>query len=885
MKSRRILSPLAVILAVSCNLAEPEMIPIDSPFSPDQITSANLSGELVPGVIRIKFNECPSSISEVPELIPEMGVISVRRTFPSDARFIEREKEAGLDLWYDIVFDENIPVTKAASGILQNKNIVEVEGIRLSEPAVAWPFNDPSINRQWHYANDGSRRNSVAGADANVLDAWNVETGSENVIVAVIDAGVRYSHEDLRDAMWVNTAEAQGTTGVDDDGNGYVDDIYGFNFCGDSDHMLGKILPDDHGTHVAGTIAAVNNNGLGGAGIAGGNGEHKGARIMGCQIIMDGNFGGNTPAAFKYAADNGAVIANNSWSYSDQSIGGIQSSLREAIEYFKRYAGFDANGNQVGPMAGGIVFFAAGNESTNTSWPSQYEGVFAVSAIASNWNAAYYTNYGSWVDIAAPGGDAQLGPQVYSTTAGNDSSYDSLQGTSMACPHVSGVAALVVSHFGGPGFTSEKLWDILSNSANSTDLYSYNTGKAGKLGIGMVNAAAALANEGPLPPAEVEGVEASSNANQITVSWKVATDPESGKAARNAIFYSEKSLADFKVTSDGKASDENVAKVMAPSGVAKAGDRISHNIDGLKFGTLYHIRICAVDNLDNYGPLSDEITVKTMNNNKPVLTAVNGTNVSIKEHEKAVLNFNVSDPDGHTVSVALDKSFNGMELSPIENGKCSISFYGKTLGAGKYDVVLTASDGYEETSLNISCSVDENHSPVTTGTMENIVFNGKGEKKEMDLTQFFNDPDGENLSYSASSSSTSIIFKTDIKENRLVVESNWFGTATMTVTATDAFGKSVSQDVIVLVRDGSSAIDLYPNPVKDFLNVRAGSDITFDICIYSGTGAKVFDSSVSTSPFKPGQIDMSEYPDGSYTVIAKWQNGEEKHVIIKSAGK
>lgn len=882
---RYFLSILTLLSAVACNLAEPETTPAESPYSPDQITSVNLSGELVPGMIRVKLTESPSDISDISEYLSDMEVISVRKTFPEDARFAEREKKAGMDLWYDVIFDDDIPVTKAATRVLHNSHFAEVEGIRLNKPAVTWPFNDPSIDRQWHYANDGSRRNSVAGADAGILEAWNIETGNENVIVAVIDAGVRYSHEDLRDAMWVNTAEAQGVTGVDDDGNGYVDDIYGFNFCGSSDNLLGRILPDDHGTHVAGTIAAVNNNGLGGAGIAGGNGERKGARIMTCQIIMDGNFGGSTPAAFKYAADNGAVIANNSWSYTDQSIGGIQSSLREAIEYFKQYAGIDADGNQTGPMAGGIVFFAAGNESQTTCWPAQYDGVYAVSAIAANWNAAYYTNYGSWVDIAAPGGDAQLGAQVFSATAGSDSSYDVMQGTSMACPHVSGVAALVVSHFGGPGFTPEKLWNILSSSANSNDLYAYNTGKAGKLGVGMVNAAAALANEGPLPPAEVEGVEASSKANQITVSWKVATDPESGKAARNAVFYSDKSLADFEVSSHGEASDETVNKVMVPTGIVKAGDRISYSLDGLEFGTDYHIRICAVDNLDNYGPLSDEVAVSTMDNNKPVITALDGTDVSIKAHEKAVLNFKVDDLDGHQVSMQLDKTYNGVTLSSADNGKFSVTFDGKSLGAGKFSVQLIASDGYEETSMAVSCTVDENHSPVKTGTLENIIFGGKGEKKEIDLKEFFNDPDGEDLTYTVSSSSTSIIFKTDIQGTKLTVESNWFGTATMTVTATDAFGKSVSLDAGILVRDGSASIDLYPNPVKDYLNVRAGSDITFDISIYSGTGAKVFSSSVSTSPFNPARIDMSGYPNGSYTVIAKWQGGEEKHVIIKSAGK
>ena len=126
----------------------------------------------------------------------------------------------------------------------------------------------------------------MAGADINLFDAWNVTTGNPEVVVAIIDGGVDYSHEDLARNMFVNQAELNGIDGVDDDGNGYVDDIYGFNFCTNT----GAVYPHSHGTHVAGTVAAVNNNGIGVAGVAGGDGSaNSGVRMISCQAFDSRN--------------------------------------------------------------------------------------------------------------------------------------------------------------------------------------------------------------------------------------------------------------------------------------------------------------------------------------------------------------------------------------------------------------------------------------------------------------------------------------------------------------------------------------------------------------------------------------------------------------------
>ncbi|MBQ2240320.1 MAG: S8 family serine peptidase, partial [Alistipes sp.] len=181
-----------------------------------------------------------------------------------------------LDRWVMVSFDEPLTNGVVAEALAKDSRVVRVEYDRLmkriegkkvpmpesrpaSTRAASLPFNDPELEWQWHYYNDGLLDPvlCVAGADINLLNAWKYTAGDNRVIVAVCDGGVMADHKDLADNMWVNEAEKNGTQGVDDDGNGYVDDIHGYNFVSNN----GRVTADAHGTHVAGTIAAVNNNG------------------------------------------------------------------------------------------------------------------------------------------------------------------------------------------------------------------------------------------------------------------------------------------------------------------------------------------------------------------------------------------------------------------------------------------------------------------------------------------------------------------------------------------------------------------------------------------------------------------------------------------------
>lgn len=260
--------------------------------------------------------------------------------------------------------------------------------------SVELPFNDPLFAEQWPLYNDGSvYPEAVAGADINIIPAWTKTAGRSDVIVAVVDEGVEYTHPDLAGNMW---------SGI------------GKNFC--SGYNEDITWGQGHGTHVAGTIAAVNNNDVGISGMAGGTGSGDGVKIMTCQIFhpTDGRYDASSNAtadAIKYAADNGAVICQNSWGYAAGSMSLDQwinqdRAVKEAIDYFIQYAGMSPDGQtQTGPMAGGVVIFAAGNENSGQpGYPAAYEPCISVAAVSCTYEAAWYTNYGPTVDICAPGG-------------------------------------------------------------------------------------------------------------------------------------------------------------------------------------------------------------------------------------------------------------------------------------------------------------------------------------------------------------------------------------------------------------------------------------------------------------------------------------------------
>ncbi len=318
-------------------------------------------------------------------------------------------------------------------------------GVAYAEPnyerhALAMP-NDPQFNSLWGLNNTG-QTGGTPNSDINAPEAWEFSTGSHEVIIGVIDTGVDYNHEDLAANMWVNETEYNGTPGVDDDGNGIVDDIHGARWTnGDGTATSGDPMDGQgHGTHCSGTIGAVGNNGIGVAGI------NWKVRIMGLKFLDDEGSGYDTDAvsALEYAIEQGAHLTSNSWGSNvySQALADAIVAAGQANQLFIAAAGNDyGNNNDDYPM-----------------YPAAYppDNIIAVAASDHNDNMAYFSNYGpTTVDLAAPG------VNILSTVPGNG--YDgTFSGTSMATPHVSGVAALLLSKNPGALYQDVKGW-ILDN--------------------------------------------------------------------------------------------------------------------------------------------------------------------------------------------------------------------------------------------------------------------------------------------------------------------------------------------------------------------------------------------------------------------------------------
>lgn len=300
-------------------------------------------------------------------------------------------------------------------------SMVEVAEPNYIYRAVKLP-NDPDLQKLWGLKNSGAADSAgargLAGIDVGAESAWEITTGSKSVIVAVIDTGIDFAHPDLKAQAWVNDKEKNGKAGVDDDGNGYVDDVNGFNFAGNK----GDSTDDNgHGSHCAGTIGAKGDDGKGLVGV------NWDVSMMAVKFLDKSGSGtlANAVKSIDYARINGAHIMSNSWGG-----GGPSEVLKKSIE--------DAN-------AAGILFVAAsGNETNNNdanpTYPAGYEveNVLSVAAIDNRGSLASFSNWGQkTVHVAAPG------VNIVSTVPG--AKYDSYSGTSMATPHVAGIAALLLA--------------------------------------------------------------------------------------------------------------------------------------------------------------------------------------------------------------------------------------------------------------------------------------------------------------------------------------------------------------------------------------------------------------------------------------------------------
>ena len=465
--------------------------------------------QYVPGVLILKFTEQYSGsnqvipdnqsgvvitgITSVDTVCQQYNIMSMERVFPS-----LKYSTPDLSRYFLAHFDEaqNLDIVQAAFEQCVEIELVEKDAI--SERFNAEP-NDERYNSQWYLYN------SLNEIDIDIEEAWNIQTGSSDVVVAVVDSGVYYNHGDLKLNIWENLVEKYGQENVDDDGNGYVDDIRGYSFLEKTNDPI-----DDygHGTHIAGIIAARANNATGVAGIAGGWDQTPGCKLMCLKTSMRVDSLQVTSVsavakAIHYAVDNGAHIINLSMGFKKFEI------LKEALDY--------TSNSDV------LVTVAAGNYNANVCeladkdyFPSR-EDVIAVAATDKYdkrmTDSGNDSNFGPCIDVSAPGKD------IFSTWINNG--FKTQTGTSMAAPVVAGIAALLKSE--KPDWTREMIRIAITETTDPID--DLNPDFEGLLGSGRVNAYSAL-KQTWLPAVPTNLIATPINQTTIRLTWQDQADNE-----------------------------------------------------------------------------------------------------------------------------------------------------------------------------------------------------------------------------------------------------------------------------------------------------------------------------------------------------------------------
>ena len=428
--------------------------------------------------------------------------------------------------------------------------------------------NDPKYNQLWGMDKIGAPQ------------AWDITTGSANVIVGVIDTGVNYSHPDLVDNIWTNLVEFNGTAGVDDDGNGYIDDIHGWNAY--SNH--GDPMDDHfHGSHVAGTIGAKGNNNKGVVGV---NWEVK---IAACKFLSSTGTGSTAGAiaCFDYfnqlrADGHNVLLTNNSWGG-----GGFSKPLETAM---------------AGDVGNPILHAAAAGNSNNNNdasphYPSSYDlnNIIAVAATDSNDNSASFSSYGlTSVDMSAPG------VSILSTVLGTG--YGTYNGTSMATPHVAGGAALIWSQY--PNLSAEVVKDLLMFGVDPLS-GAKATVSGGRLNV---NKAINAMEDDPIPPAWVTNLTVSgAGISSLTMTWTATADDGSDPASGAASSYDAR-YSTSPITAGSWASATQATGEPSPQ---SPGSLETFILTGLLPSATYYVTVKAMDNVGNISPMPDDVSGST----------------------------------------------------------------------------------------------------------------------------------------------------------------------------------------------------------------------------------------------------------------------------------
>ena len=903
-----------LMLATSCQ----ESMEMENPNSKTRAVAIDKDLFAVRGRINVKLEkganqalptsakgnvEMQSVPSAMASAMKYAGAYKMERVFKPAGIYEKRTIAEGLDRWYTIYFDESKDVAEVlqqfnkAAGVEYAERVLPIARPKFTAKPYTGPapqtrnqptvsaFNDPLLAKQWHYYNDGSiSPRAKKGADCNLKPVWEkYTTGKSNVIVAVVDGGIDITHEDLVDNLYINEKEKNGQAGVDDDGNGFVDDVYGYNFVEAKDVVGGTIQPDNdgHGTHVAGTVAARNNNGKGVAGVAGGNGTpDSGVRLMSCQIFRGKDEQGDAAAAIKYAADNGAVICQNSWGYSSTSgVTAMPKLLKEAVDYFIKMAGCDANGQQRAnsPMKGGVVIFAAGNENKDfAAYPACYPPAVSVSAMAWNFAKASFSNYARWITIMAPGGDQDtFGTEggILSTVPKSKvpSGYAYFQGTSMACPHVSGIAALIASYFGRQGFTNDELKSRLITAYRPFNIDELNPGYKGKLGKGYIDAEAAFETDTKIAPEKVATLTLTPDFVDITAEWSIAKD-EDKTAAFYRLYISPNDLTAENL------KDMNFKEI---NGMGhNLGEKLRFTFDNLKDNKAYSIAVVAVDRWGNLSePAIQKCTTKL--NHAPEVTNFPEKVIELNNNERKTFSFNVADPDGHNWDIRAIGETKGVSYS-INQATVTVSLI-PVLQAGSYTCTFVLTDDLgAKSEKSFTFKVIPYMPPKLEQPFANYIVGLDEGPVNISLKGHYTSS-GSQLSYKANVANGGIA-SVQVSNDQLQIKPLARGVTRVSVLASD--GRQTSSDgsfqIRVVERKSAPVYAVYPIPAKTDINALLNPEVTqAEFVISSTVGEQVMEATVTPDKNNVAKLDLSKLRPGTYKLTVHTSKGNHTQMFIK----
>lgn len=952
-----------LFLVLSFSACQDSLVPEKDIEKPVDITQSSVHMPWIPGQAFVKLskdvagnlNIAPSSKASennssaetyIANLLSDIFVqtrtqdLEITPVFNIQGEYASAMRREGLDRWYKVTFSKDLDVQKvvdklsadreveAAHGDLKieqtkytytpvsSSELNELSGNSEIAPMARLPHSnngypgfansDPLLVNQWHYQNQGTVGTFERGADINLFFAWNKTTGSSDVVVAVMDSGIDTSHEDLQGSFWT-------------DGEGH----YGKNFLKDNFEMDYGF----HGTHVAGTIGARSNNGIGVAGVAGGDGtSESGVRLMSCQIFGPDRQDGSAESAgadkiskaFIWAAENGANIVNCSWGYpwsSDYTAEEYKEAyekasalISEGIDFFIKYAGNDKDGKQKpgSRMSGGIVVFASGNDSARDVEivPAANPNVISVAAFKHNFELAEYSNTGSWVDILAPGGytggyekltgilstvpksfeDIQFpgGVWGYSFCYPGNTRYAFAQGTSMATPHVSGIAALMVSRFGeNPGYTNKELRKRLLNSIKARDFYEYNLDPTlkGKVGVGYVDAGIAVNDPekvAPEAPSDLSTIQV--NYYDAKVSWSVTsdTDASSGIAFAYDVYISTDKNAELK---------EPVGEILTyENGL---GSKLEYEFTKLESNTTYYVSVIARDRSDNVSAPA-VLEFKTKLNYAPEIVNMPEGLISIIDTKPYyVYRFKVEDKDENQKwdyfvenlpeGASIERQGEELVMTVIVDG---------VYGLREFNIRLVDDLGGESIT-KVQYEILSYDPPQLIADFSKMAFQLGDKPVQLDLSEYFEFSSGtkDAVEYEVSSSNENVASVELINEYELKINPISIGSTSILLTVNDGVRMiKTTIDVIVSDKDAPDVYALYPIPAHSYIKLLVRSKVeSLNVKVTSVRGEVLIEKKVPVNKkTMEAALSVDKLNPGVYNLIIKSESSTSRRTFLKN---